>query len=59
MFKIFSSKYYPSNNNNNKIQSELISLITEPLSLDNHEQFSSIPIMNTEEIPLNEQDKHE
>jgi hypothetical protein len=48
MFKIFSSKYY-SMNNNNKTQSELISLITEPLSLDNNEEFSSIPIMNNEE----------
>ena len=45
--------------NNNKIQSELISFITEPLSLDNHEQFSSIPIINNEEISSNEQDKHE
>ncbi len=60
MFKIFSSKYYPLNNNNNtKTPSELISLITEQLSLDNNEQFSSIPIINNEEIGLTEEDKHE
>ncbi len=47
------------NNNNNKTQNELISLITEPLSLDNNEQFSSISIRNNEEIVSDEQDKHE
>jgi len=47
------------NNNNNKTQNELVSLITEPLSLDNNEQFSSISIRNNEEIVSDEQDKHE
>lgn len=56
MFKIFQSKYYPMNNNNNKTPSELISLMTEPLSLDNEKEFSSIPIMNNEDIILNEQE---
>jgi len=46
-------------NNNNKTQNELVSLITEPLSLDNDEQFSSISIRNNEEIVSDEQDKHE
>jgi hypothetical protein len=46
-------------NNNNKTQNELVSLITEPLSLDNNEQFSSISIRNNEEIVSDEQDKHE
>ncbi|CAF0874685.1 unnamed protein product [Adineta steineri] len=54
MFKIFSS-----NNKNIKTRSELVSLITEPLSLENDTQFSSIPILNNEEILLNEQDKQE
>ncbi len=55
MFKMFSSKYYPSNENI-KTRSELISLITEPLSLDNNGQFSSISIINNEEILSNEQE---
>jgi hypothetical protein len=59
IFKICSSKHYPINNNNNKTQNELVSLITEPLSLDNNEQFSSISIRNNEEIISDEQDKHE
>jgi hypothetical protein len=46
-------------NNNNKTQNELVSLITEPLSLDNNEQFSSISIRNNEDIVSDEQDKHE
>jgi hypothetical protein len=58
MFKICSSKNYPINNNN-KTANELVSLITEPLSLDNNEQFSSIQIRNSEEIISDEQDKHE
>jgi hypothetical protein len=52
---MFSSKYYPSNENI-KTRSELISLITEPLSLDNNGQFSSISIINNEEILSNEQE---
>ncbi len=55
MFKMFSSKSYPSNENI-KTRSELISLITEPLSLDNNGQFSSISIINNEEILSNEQE---
>ena len=58
IFKIFSSKYYPSNENT-RTRSELISLITEPLSLDNDGQFTSIPIINNEEISSNEEDSHE
>ncbi len=58
IFKICSSKHYPMNNNN-KTQNELVSLITEPLSLDNNEQFSSISIRNNEDIVSDEQDKHE
>ena len=58
IFKIFSSKYYPSNENT-KTRSELIPLITQPLSLDNDEQCASIPIINNEEISSNEEDKHE
>ncbi len=50
---IMFTKYYPSSHNN-KTESELISLITEPLSFDHNEQFSSIPIMNNEEIAVNE-----
>jgi hypothetical protein len=49
LFKVFSSKYYSPT----KTRSELISLITEPLSLDTNEQFCSIP------IPNNEQDTNE
>ncbi|CAF0931493.1 unnamed protein product [Rotaria sp. Silwood1] len=58
IFKIFSSKYYPSNENT-KTRSELVSLITESLPLDNNGEFSSIPIINNEENSLNEQDKNE
>ena len=55
MLKI--SKYYPSlNNHQNKRQCELISLITEPFSLDHHEQ---VPIKNHEEIVVDEQEKSE
>ncbi|CAF0858498.1 unnamed protein product [Rotaria sordida] len=60
MFKIFSSKYYPSNENTKTTRSELLSLITESLPpLDNNREFSSIPIINNEETSLNEQDKNE
>jgi hypothetical protein len=52
---MFSSKSYPSNENI-KTRSELISLITEPLSLDNNGQFSSISIINNEEILSNDQE---
>ncbi|CAF4813633.1 unnamed protein product, partial [Rotaria socialis] len=59
IFKIFSSKYYPPNEDT-KTRSELISLMNEPLPLDNHqEQLSAVPIVNNEDSLVNEQEKHE
>jgi len=54
LLNIFSSKYYPAVNNNNKTASELISLITEPLVFDKNSQCASISISNNEEISLND-----
>ncbi|UJR28121.1 hypothetical protein I4U23_009377 [Adineta vaga] len=54
IFKIFASKYYPTHENT-KTRSELISLITEPLPLQQTEQFSSSFILNNDEFVSTEQ----
>ena len=50
-------KYYPNYNNNHhhdKRQCELISLITEPIPLDQQEQYSSVSMKTHEDIGMDE-----
>lgn len=55
-------KYYPNYNNNHhhdKRQCELISLITEPILLDQPEQCSSVSMKVHEDIGMDESEKSE